>query len=294
MSSRFAIHLGAHKTATTHIQNCLTRHAPRLRQAGIAYIGPRELRDGTLELPGALEQGVGGFGRRRAFRRALAAHAGAAGRILISEENILGVAHDPRMIRECRFYPRGHVRVSRLLRTIGAEGATLFLALRDPASYLVSAYSQRLFSGRVESFEEFIDGADPVRMRWSDLVARLLEAQPGVRLVVWCYEELRPPAEGLFDRMLPGVPRGAVTLAPGVTHPGLSARAHAAIMAHYRRAGVRTGREVVLEARRRFPKTGDEPAFEPFPAGIRAASAAAYRDDIARIAATSGVTMLSP
>lgn len=84
----------------------------------------------------------------------------------------------------------------RLFRNAGKNTASLrhafpgnpcefFLGLRDPATLIGPVFRSQ--SGR--TWEQFAGRTDFLNLRWSDVVADILEHNPGCRLTVWCNEE---------------------------------------------------------------------------------------------------------
>lgn len=280
------LHLGAHKTATTHLQRLLTTNREVIAAAGLTCLCPPDLRGGALRM-GYVASGAG---PAEASGAPLRARLAGAGDVLISEENILGTAHDPSIPRLHLFYPDAAVRLGRVLAAAGRIPARLLMAVRDPAGFLTSAYSQRLLSGEIEPFEAYLQGCDPARLRWSDLVSRLCAVAGVSACVIWRFEDWPDIAPVVLREMLPDPLASRLRLATKPSHPGLSRRAHAWVMEQRARGAAHS--DIAHEARRRFPKSDSEPAFRPFSVAQRDRSAEAYAADLARIAAMPGVTLL--
>ena len=180
------LHLGAHKTASTHLQKCLRVALDGAQNA--CFLGPSEMRTAPFGFEALAARGPGdpaGAEAAAALRRRIAG----VPCVVISEENVLGTAHAPKMLREARFYPRADARLAHLVAGLGAARVRLHLAVRDPAGFLVSAYCQRLYAGQVLPFAAFLGGLSPDRLRWSEMLGRLL-AVPGVAgVTLWRYED---------------------------------------------------------------------------------------------------------
>ena len=56
------------------------------------------------------------------------------------------------------------------------------MGLRDPASFLPASFAATPH----ETFADFIEGVNPMRFRWSDLILRIKGAQPYLPIVLWC------------------------------------------------------------------------------------------------------------
>lgn len=285
------LHLGAHKTASTHLQLALARARIALTGHGVLYIGPDELRRRGLGLPEYLS--LAGEDPDHAGRLQ-AAFAGPCDRLVLSDENILGNAHNVEMIKTARFYDRASLRLKRLKALLPQGRLFLALGIRNPAGFLASAYAQRLMSGRLERFDDYVQGLDPARLRWSELIARVQAAVPDAGWTIWRYEDYPGNAPAILEALL-GPAKDVVRLGGGVAHPGLSAAAHEILM-HEAPVLAGQGEEAikarVKAVRASWPKGTEYPAFRPHDTELLNRSNAAYAADCTRIAALPGVHAL--
>ena len=185
------IHLGAHKTATTHLQDTLLAHRDQLAQKGIDYI-PREVL-GPLQRRYANPN----HWRRRfwsaplayQFRRHIDALRNGAETVMLSDEDLLGYSDD---LLAPGLYPsfRGAHLVNALSRGASVK---LFLGIRAYDKLLPSAYAQMLktFAPRPEWASRIGDAVLDAPPSWPDLIERLLSAFPNASLQVWQHEEYR-------------------------------------------------------------------------------------------------------
>jgi hypothetical protein len=280
---RLCLHLGPHRTATTHLQQALAAARPALEAAGLRLLLPRDLR-GTGALP--LEAVAAGDPVAEARFRA-GAVPGPAG-LLLSEENLLG----PALRRDLGPlpYPQAADRLSRLLAAAGWDAPVrLLLALRPPADWLVSLWSQRLAAGHFLPFGRFAAGIDPARLGWADLVARLL-AVPGVAgCTLWRLADYPALAPAILAEALPPDAVAQVRPAPARANPGLTAAAVALIAAGAPGRDRAAQRALVAAARAQHP---EGPAVAPFAPALLAEAAAAHAADLARLAGLPGVRIL--
>ncbi len=179
------LHLGAHRTGTTALQLLLGRQSDRLAVAGIAFLGPRRLRGDVLA------------GQQRRWHRALALGAATGpsplaaecareaaagrGRIVISDENLLGTMHVN--LDTAELYPDAAARMAELALALPAQPSRIFLTLRDFAGYWRSAHAHRfLVRG-----EAAIDARRLTRSpgnAWLPVLRAVREAFPVSRLTV--------------------------------------------------------------------------------------------------------------
>lgn len=172
------LHLGVHKTATTHLQLSLEAIRPHLAQQGIDFIPLDELRNATA-LDFDWSKRFKGF----KFRRAVRSVSSGLNTTILSEENWLGHPYEG-----CAFppYPRAEER----LKTIAKLGGTfsVFLAVRNPAQFAASIYSEAMRHhpervSRNQTRDAWLNGGSP----WSELVERISRIFPNV--TVWRYED---------------------------------------------------------------------------------------------------------
>lgn len=288
------LHLGAHKTASTHLQRSLRAAAPALQDGGVALFTPPDLRGA-----GGLPLEAAAAGDAAAAARLHAAWAATGRRLVISEENLLG----PALRAEAPdvLYPRAHHRLAAMLGLVPEAGddaappgpVQLMLAVRDPADWLVSSHGQRMMAGHWTRFDAFLAGHDPRRLTWSELVVRLLGV-PGVTgCDIWRFEDWPAVMPVVLARMLPAALVPAIPPAPRAVNPGLSARALAALAEEA--APDRAARRAAAAAvQALYPKGPEHPAPQPFAPGLRAEIAAAHAEDLAALACLPGAHVLQP
>ncbi|HKK03141.1 MAG TPA: hypothetical protein VKA17_04375 [Gammaproteobacteria bacterium] len=248
--STIRFHIGAHKTASTHLQ--MTLLGARLRE-GTRYVPLKRLRR-TLVSP------------VRKRRPRLPWHRWYGGTWLFSDENVLGTTQDA-----LRMYPEP----ARALRYFLDCGLSLFFCVRRYDTFLASAYGESLWRRRARPFPPEL----PQR-RWPDVVSELQRDLPGVPVRLWCYEDYREHAQAVVQYYAGGAVEAFG--APPAEDPksGFSARA-VAEMAQFRAR--RPRKAEVLALRARYPIGPDSPRFDPWTAEQRARMREMYQEDLARL-----------
>ncbi|MCG3268240.1 hypothetical protein [Yoonia sp. I 8.24] len=281
---RIAFHIGAHKTATSHLQRSLLRASDALVEQGVRYYGPDHFR-----LPGRTLSALFGLRERRAKRPPqdqLALMRKGADRIVFSEENFIGtLAHT--ISQDIEFgYPNANIKIARLSRALG-KPIDLFLSVRNPTAMINSVYSQLLRGNKIIDFEDFKAMVPMTRGDWADLVTRLRET-PGVgRLVVWAYEDY----SALFDDICLAMLGTQITPVAHHVNPRLSAQAVAQILAQ-NDAGMQG--ELAKDAANAFPVENGFARFDGFSDREHDFADMAYRAQVDAISEMPGVTLLSP
>lgn len=286
------IHLGAHKTASTHIQTSLRAVRPQLQKAGLFYAGPHLLRS-NIPFSDALVRG-GNAGAAATCAAWLGERRKSFPHMLLSEENILGATKRASLMSRFRgIYPQAAPRLAQVIDMAGGGPATVYLALRDPASFLVSAFALQLQQGREVDIRDYLRGRGPAQVRWSGLVRRLSRLEQVERIVVWRYEDYRDLRPRLFDHMLPdGLGALVPEIAPAnvsITQSGyewFSGRAMEDVETDLS--------EIAHEAQRRFPRSEGHPPLRLLTDAEYALSARCYGTEIAAVRALPKVEFLDP
>lgn len=199
---KIVIHAGAHATDEDRLLRCLLRNADDFRKQGTAVPGPgkyRQLISGTLN---ALSKAPPAEQAREVVLDAICNDdPDKIARLLLSHENLFSV---PKIaLASDRIYPRAAERIANLRRLFQQDDLHLFLAIRNPATWMPAVFNQTPH----EDLSAFLNGSDPAYLRWSDLIARIHDANPGLPITVWCNED-SPLIWGEIVRAMAGLPSG--------------------------------------------------------------------------------------
>lgn len=179
---RIVYHLGAHCTDDERLVRCLWKNRELLAAQGIVVPAPTRyrtlLRDTAVTLKG-----------RAASRDTQAVvldqimDEDSADRLILSWENFL--SYPQWVIRSHRLYPAAAERIRAFTQIFPEIPAEFHLSIRNLASFL-PALQARL---RGKSFEEVMGGADPRDLSWFALVEEIRTLNPDVPLTIWCDED---------------------------------------------------------------------------------------------------------
>ncbi|MDO5529701.1 MAG: hypothetical protein Q4F71_09885 [Paracoccus sp. (in: a-proteobacteria)] len=288
------IHVGAHKTATTHLQSALREVRADLARAGMGYIGPGRLRGGN----GSLEQCLRQPGRAGAASRAVGESLRAAraqfGDLLLSEENILGGTRRSHIFGpEGMLYPRAVERLRYVITLLGRPRASVFLSVRDPASFVVSAFHQQVLSAREVLIEDYVRDVPVAALGWAELAGRIAAMPSVTRVIVWRYEDYRALRPEICARMLRPELAGLVP-DPAPNNTGMSQAAYELYTKRALEDIEAPLKDLVKEAMRALPRGPDRPGLRLLDDETYARSAAHYAAEIERIAQIPGVELLRP
>ena len=290
---KVALHIGVHKTATTHLQRSMLAFDDQLVAQGVRYFGPDKLRGAGkslidrfgLKVEGARTKTMPIFTPLQERAQML----GDGTRMVLSDENFIGTLQTGAGEMSMPLYPRAPERIAALAAALDAGPIDVFVGVRNPSSFLVSAYSQLLMGGKARPFEQYL-AKNPLRgIYWPGLIARL-RALPAVgRLVVWRYEDYAMIYPQICAQLTGvGLP---IRPLPEVSHRGLSEKAVHVALAEYARTGERGAGKA---ARDLHPISTTTPAFSPFDAQTHEQSLADYAAQINDLTALDGVTLLRP
>ena len=279
-----SLHIGAHKTATTHLQMCLNAARDDLLHDGVRYLGPQQLRKDAATLPAQL--GLERPGNDNVDAATVATNVknltADVQRLVLSEENFIGtlVKEDVKIRRP--IYPQAPERVSELAQVLAPKGIDVFLSIRNPAGYLNSAYSQFLRANGPAGAEEF-KAANPIGIvNWAKFLKRFADVE-GVRsLIVWPYEDYRELFTRIVSLMLGGQAAARVEWDDQTPNAGLSREAVRRVLSQDE-TSLRDDLMKVSEA---------QPKIDIHTGADHANSGMFYADQLEEIAAMRHVTLL--
>jgi hypothetical protein len=296
MPKRWHLHLGVHKTATTHLQAMLDAHRASLAAQGVDTLTPDLLR--PLQLYGLRRSDWCFWAPRIIGDRVVARRArDAIGRVctggdlmVVSDEDLLGWTGDA--VHPAP-YPHARDRLRALVALTEQAEVTLFLSVRSWASFLPSAYVQLLrWAPMPGGFPAFLETTRSLRPRWNALAERLLALFPAARaLHVWRYEDYRAHQVAILTA-LTGVDdgwqiSGAVpvqTRSPSAEAIGIAEALDPALAPAQRRSEIRHLFDAADPGVTRF---------DPLTPVDRAGLEQGYREDLARLGAMERVILMN-
>lgn len=289
---QIALHVGAHKTASTHLQRSMQRSRRALHDVGVRIMNTQLHRRTLAPLQKELADG-GDIKDIRAQADPIV-HGAARGekRLIISDENILGQL--PRTFRKDRLYPWGRYRVATTLSVLENFDVSLFLAIRNPVTYLQSAYSESLLHMPFRDFAGFVKPCTPQALRWSVLVEEIHNRLPNTPLTIWRYEDYPAIQSQVVEALLDQPPPPGFEFMERHPRPGLSARAVQQLAFWHEDGRDIRDEALIAHAADLFPKGQQWPAPDHFDTAIARDMTAAYEADCDRICAMDGVTLLAP
>lgn len=204
---RIHIHLGAHKTASTFMQNWLTKHLSLLKHNKIAYVPLENLRrqfsSAFWELAADQDKSVSITPAQ--LRDMIFAEAESCGfdlasthLFILSEENILGSLSS--LSTEGILYPGLTHRLQILAEIFEGYQIQPFFSVRSYLEFYPSAYAETLRDGYIKPFENYLYDLALTRNSWIDII-ETIESALGPA-IVWPYEQFRNNAHHVLSTLL--------------------------------------------------------------------------------------------
>ncbi|MFP4275634.1 MAG: hypothetical protein ACLFRU_11470 [Paracoccaceae bacterium] len=178
------LHTGAHCTDEDRLVKCLVRNIETFRKLGVAVPGPGRYRKLLRDTLTSMRRAAPSEGAREVLLDAiLDEDPDQVDRILLSNENFFAA---PRLaLQGGVLYPLAEERLTYMQELFAPDRLELFMALRNPATFLPALFS----TSSLESLDELLQGADPLALRWSDLIERIRAALPELPITLWCNED---------------------------------------------------------------------------------------------------------
>ena len=172
------LHLGAHRTASTHVQGVIGNNEALLREAGIGMPHQTATHAAlTARLNGRLPVAAGAFAKLIGQSGLDACHT-----LVISDENILGFLNS--IFAHGLFYPDTARRLKRLKQFLPAAPRKVVFSIRPYDTFFASAYGRWLTPERLViprgDIAELVLG---LKRGWHHVAAEIAEAFPDSELV---------------------------------------------------------------------------------------------------------------
>lgn len=175
-------HLGAPHTDNDQITWSLRKDAKLLAEKGVMLRRPKEyrplLKNMILELKGEDPSIVDQENLLSAIVKNQQVD-----RLIMSDPRFLGVP--AWMLYGGELYQNAANNTGRIRDLFPDNPCEFYLGISNPASFIPAVFNVQ----KDKSYEQFVDGADLAKVRWSDVISRIQEENPDCPLTVWCNED---------------------------------------------------------------------------------------------------------
>jgi hypothetical protein len=176
------IHTGAHFTDEDRLMKCLLRNKDDFAKRGVAVPGPGKYRQLLRSTLGAMRSAAPDPDAREVLLDAILDDED-ADRMILSNAHMFGVANAA--VRDGQLYPAAAERLANLRRLFPNDELELFMAIRNPATFLPLVQEK----SPERTMVEIMGGKDPRELAWSDMIEAMRHAAPDVPITVWCNED---------------------------------------------------------------------------------------------------------
>jgi hypothetical protein len=179
---QIVFHIGAHCTDEGQIQACLARNRKLLASEGIIVPNPGQWRPILRETIDMLQ----GLPANRDVQEIMLDSIlteDLPQRIIFSNNTFLcGIK---KVLDHGTIYPDAGAKCRKLYNLFHDQEVEFCLAIRNPATFLPACFG-KIGAG---DFGAYVAQADPMTLRWSDVVTRIRDTLPDVPLKVWSNED---------------------------------------------------------------------------------------------------------
>ena len=179
---QIALHIGANCTDDDRILKSLLKNGSAFADNGIKVPGPGKYRRLLRETIQNLNGAPPAEDTRSILLDAIVDDENVQ-RLVMSNANFICVPN--RIFDGGILYEQAEAKLQALHQLFPDDEIELFLALRNPATFLPVAYAE----SKADTPEVYLQGLHPTQIRWSDLVRRIQGQFPMTQLTVWCNED---------------------------------------------------------------------------------------------------------
>ena len=178
------LYIGAHKTATTHIQSVLEHNHKNLEQHNIKLSTPNELRKSWL--PNFLN-----LCHKKNLRQieALKQELPNSGIWILSDENFAGTPYDFKIHKG--MYPNVGQRLKCLKELFPNTKIELYFSIRSYETFYRSTYLEVVRNRGYIPFEEYYNEERFKDNSWLDVIEMFTSVIPEENITLWRYEEIK-------------------------------------------------------------------------------------------------------
>lgn len=181
---KIKLYIGAHKTATTHVQSTLELNRDKLCSHDIKLSLPGSLRKKWL--PAFLRYC---HSNDKTTLSDILSKAPQHGSWIIAEENISGKPYD--FITNLGLYPHLKGRLSCLRQIFKSAEIEIFFSIRCYDTFYRSLYLEVVRNNGYMPFQEFYNENRFKSTSWVNVLDTFTRIIPEENITIWCYEDFR-------------------------------------------------------------------------------------------------------
>lgn len=283
--TKIKLYLGAHKTATTHLQGILLGNRAELLAGGVTLSAPQDVRKSWL--PGffkaqklLVETGQIPDEVAAPLRELMPKR----GNWILTEENIIGIPAD--LARQPGIYPLAGARVKTLRHLFPEAELKFYFSVRSYDSFYRSMYSEVIRNRGFMPFGAFYNTKRFARNSWLTMMAEVAEVIAPENIVLWRFEDFRAVMPQALARLTDRDDTDEMTAryAPETTRPSLSQKTVDILSDLAPAIGVREALRLTEMINRHYAVADGHTPLSVFDAATTARLQQKYAEDMAEIA----------
>jgi hypothetical protein len=177
-----SFHLGAHCTDDDQLVRSLLKNKEVLAKEGIEVPGPGRYRSLLSEVLVKLRGARASRDTQDVVLESIMDR-DHADRLVLSHDNFLGVPQ--RALEDGELYGHAGEKAKWLRNLFPDNPVEFFIGIRNIATVVPALFEKT----KARDFGSFLNGVDPHRLYWSDVIHTIREAVPDCPVMVWCNED---------------------------------------------------------------------------------------------------------
>jgi hypothetical protein len=199
--AKVVLHLGAHRTATTFLQNTLRNNAEQLAAQNWRFVkGQKAHPEVFRPIAASVRGGTFSASESAAINQFFCDVGRDSRNIFISSETIFGPMID--IVRYGEFYPEPKIVAKLLREKLSNSDVRVMYCLREFGDFIESSYKFHVGNGLSQSFAHFTKQVDFQKLSWLPLLEAVSNEFGRDRLLIWTLEDFRLDVETNLRRLL--------------------------------------------------------------------------------------------
>jgi hypothetical protein len=252
------LHLGAHKTATTHIQAIFENSQDSLEKNNIKLSTPKELRKEWISSLLKVSNG------EDSYIENIKKISPNNGTWIISDENIVGVSYDLKLYSG--IYPNMIGKLKAIKSIFPTDAIEIFFSIRSYDEFYRSSYLEVVRNRGYIPFEEFYNQKRFQDNSWISVIEAFLTVLPQENITIWCYEDFKDIMPLIISKLtgLDKVDEIISSYKMTRTRPSLSSKTINILKSYYLSNNIKYGNSIIESLNEKYPISNNNPAYFPF------------------------------